>query len=100
MNSPHESMGVAAIGILSRMRDRPRAARPRRFRPLAEPMEPRVVLSHVTLTRANLDPITIGRGPSAIVDGQRPCTPSGPGTMDTVEVNGQVELQPGAIVLS
>jgi hypothetical protein len=117
MNSPRKSVSAAAVRILSRMMDRSRAARPRRFCPLTEPMEARVVLSHVTLTRAIIDPIAIGRGPSAIVGGRRPSSdarsaetrpdlnhgaaaPSGPGTMDTVEVNGQVELQPGVIVLS
>ena len=118
MNSPRESMGAAAVGILSRMMDRPRAARPRRFRPLAEPMEARVVLSSATLTRAIINPIAIGRGPSALVAGPRPATgaPSaatGPvlnhgaaapyviGTMDTtVEVNGQVEIQPGDLAVS
>jgi hypothetical protein len=108
---------AAAVRILSRMVDRPRAERPRRFRPLAEPMEARVVLSQVTLTRAIIDPIAIGRGPSALVGGPQPSSeapsaqtrpdlnhgaaaPSGPGAMDTVEVNGQVELQPADTVLS
>jgi hypothetical protein len=118
MNSLRKSMGSAAVGILSRMMDQPRAARPRRFRPLAEPMEARVVLSSATLTRAILNPIAIGRGPSAIVAGLRPATgapaaATGPvlnhgaavpyviGTMDTtVEVNGQVELQPGDLAQS
>jgi hypothetical protein len=75
-------------------------------------MEARTVLSHVALTRAILDPIALGRGPSAIVVGPQPSpefpsaetgpdlnngasAPSGPATMETVEVNGQVELQPG-----
>ena len=117
MNSSSESVGAAAVRILSRMMDRRRAARPRRFLPLAEPMEARAVLSQVALTRAIIDPTTIGRGPSAIVVGRRPsadatsaetgpalehgaaATP-GAGTMDAVEVNGQVEIQPAAIVLS
>jgi hypothetical protein len=80
-------------------------------------MEARVVLSPATLTRAILNPIAIGRGPSAIVGGRRPsldapsawtrphhnhgaAIPAGVRTMDTVEVNGQVELQPGSLVLS
>jgi hypothetical protein len=117
MNSPRKSVGAAAVRILSRMRDRPPRARPRRFRPLAEPMEARVVLSHVALTRAIIDPIAIGRGPSALVGGRRPSSdassaptrpvlnhgavaPSGAGAMDAVEVNGQVELQPSDAVLS
>jgi hypothetical protein len=105
MNSPGVSMGAAADRILSGMMDRPRAARPRRFRPLAEPLEARAVLSHVSLTRAIIDPIAVGRGPSAVVVGA-PSAPTGPHlihgasapsgavTLATVEVNGQVELQP------
>ncbi len=117
MNSPRESVGAATVRILSRMIKRPPAAKPRRFRPLAEPMEARAMLSHVGLTRAMIDPIAIGRGPSAIVGGRQPSSgatsmeaardlgpgtaaPSGPGTMDAVEVNGQVEIQPDAIVLT
>jgi hypothetical protein len=117
MNSPRESVAAAAVRILSRMMDRPRAARPRRFRPGAEPMEARVVLSQVTLTRAITEPLAIGRGPSALIGGPRPSSeaplaqtrlvlnhgaaaPSGPGAMDAVEVNGQVELQPSDAVLS
>ena len=116
MNSPRESVGAAAVRILSRIMDRPRAARPRRFRPLAEPMEARAVLSPVAVTRAIIEPIALGRGPSAIVGLRRPSSgapsagirhhlnhgavaPSRPVTMDTVEVNGQVELQPGQVVL-
>jgi hypothetical protein len=80
-------------------------------------MEARVVLSHVTPTRAIINPIAIGHRPSVIVGGRRPsleapsartrphhhhgaAIPSGVRTMDTVEVNGQVELQPGQLVLS
>jgi hypothetical protein len=112
MNSPSESMGAAAVRILSRMMHRPPAARPRRFRPLAEPMEARAMLSHVGLPQAVIQPIAIGRGPSATVDGRQPspaagsadagpdldrgpAAPSGIGAMDTVDVNGQVEVQPG-----
>jgi hypothetical protein len=90
MNSPSESVGAAAVRILSRLMDRPRAARPRRFRPLAEPMEARAVLSHVALAPA----IAAGHGPSAIVDGRQPSPPA-VRPMDAVEVNGQVEVQPG-----
>jgi hypothetical protein len=113
MNSPRGSMGGAAVRILSRMINRPTAAKPRRFRPLAEPMEARAVLSHVALHQAITHPIAIGRSPSAIVDGRQdsphaasahaglhlepgPAAPSGLRPMDTVEVNGQVEVQPGA----
>jgi hypothetical protein len=113
MNTPSESVGATAVRILSRMMDRPRAARPRRFRPLAEPMEARTVLSHVALHQAITHQIVIGRSPSAIIDGRHqsphaalahaglhlehgPAAPSGLRPMDTVEVNGQVEVQPGA----
>jgi hypothetical protein len=96
MNSPRESMGAAAVRILSRTINRRRAARPRRFRPLAEPMEARAVLSHIALTPAMIDPSAVGRGPSAIVDGR----PSSPGIGDMVVVNGQVEIQPGDVVVN
>jgi hypothetical protein len=112
MNSPSESVGVAAVRILSRMMERRRAARSRRYRPLAEPMEARAVLSHVILHQAITHPIAVGHSPSAIVDGRQdsfhaasaharlhlehgPAAPSGLRPMDTVEVNGQVEVQPG-----
>jgi hypothetical protein len=111
MNSPSKSVGAAAVRVLSRMMDRPRAAR-RRFRPLAEPMEARALLSHIAPTRASIDPTAIGRGPSAIVVGRQhfllaasahagphldrgPAAASGLRPMETVEVNGQVEVQPG-----
>ncbi len=96
MNSPRESMGAAAARILSRMIDRPPAARPRRFRPLAEPLEARAVLSPAPLTRAIVNPITLGCSPAAI----GAAVPSGPRPLDVVEVNGQVELQPGDAVPS
>ncbi len=86
MNSPCESMGAATFRILSRMINRPPAARPRRFRPVAEPMEGRALLSHVALTQAVIDPATTaspGRGPT-----------------DVIVVNGQVELQPDGILLT
>jgi hypothetical protein len=95
MNSPRESMGAAAVRILSRMIDRPSLAKPRRFRPLAEPMEARAVLSHVALTPAMIDPSAVGHGPSAIVDGR----PSSPGIGAMVVVNGQVETQPGDVLV-
>jgi hypothetical protein len=91
-------MGAATVRILSLMINRPKAARPRRFRPLAEPMEARAMLSQVALTPATIDPMAIGRGPSAVVDA-RPAAP-GHGTIIMVEVNGQVEVQPGQVVLT
>jgi hypothetical protein len=105
MNFSCESVGAAAIQILRRMIDRPRAAKPRRFRPLAEPMETRAVLSHVAIAPAMAGPAASGRGPSAIVDGQglssdAMVVPSGPGIGDMVIVNGQVENQPGDVVWS
>src|SRR6516164_2885358 len=59
MNSPRESLGAAAVRILSRMIDRPRAAKLRRFRPLAEPMEARAVLSQVALTQTIVAPVAM-----------------------------------------
>jgi hypothetical protein len=117
MNSLHESAGAAAVRILSWMTKRSRAAKPRRFRPVAEPMEVRAVLSHVALTQAVIEPIATGHGPSAVVAGTQPASdatsanagtdlglataaPSGPGTGDMVVVNGQVEIQPGEIVVN
>jgi hypothetical protein len=108
MNSPRESVGAAAVRILSRMMNRPRAARLRRFRPVAEPMEARAVLSHVAFTPAMTGPIVIGRGPSSDATaadagpGLAPATvsPSGPGIGAMVVVNGQVEMQPGEIVVN
>ena len=85
MNSPRESMGAATLRILSRMISRPTAARSRRFRPLAEPMEGRALLSNVALTHAMVDPATSGS--------------PGRGPTDVIVVNGQVELQPEGIVL-
>ena len=92
MNSPRESMGAATVRILSRLMDRPRAARPRRFRPLAEPMEARAVLSQVALTQTIVAPVAMTYvGPHRIPD---MAAPSG-FAVDSVEVNGQVEIQPG-----
>ena len=92
MNSPRESLAAAAVRILSRMMDRPKASKPRRFRPLAEPMEARAVLSHVALTQAIVAPVAMAYvGPHRIPD-----TPAPSGfAVDSVEVNGQVEIQPG-----
>lgn len=111
MNTLRESVGAVAARILSRMTDQPRAAKRRRFRPLAEAMEARAVLSHVAVSTAIIGPIAVGRGSSAIVEGPRPAPDatsataspaldtgsaarSGPGSMDTVVGNGQVEIQP------
>ena len=93
MNSPRESMGAATVRILSRLMDRPRAARPRRFRPLAEPMEARAVLSSVAFTHAIAAPMAM----SQVGLHANPGTTALPRsvTMDTVNVNGQVEVQPG-----
>jgi hypothetical protein len=55
---------------------RPRAI-PRRFRPAAEAMEGRAMLSHAGLGAA---------------------IHAGSGTLDTVVVNGQVEVQPDDVV--
>ena len=93
MNSPRESAGAAAIRILSRMMHRPRSARPRRFRPLAESMEGRALLSHLGFTRAIVAPTAIAEIGHHRHHG--PAARSGATAMDTVEVNGQVEVQPG-----
>jgi hypothetical protein len=100
MNSPRESIGAATVRVLSRMFYRQPSARPRRFRPLAEPMEARAVLSHVGFTRAIIDPIALGHGSSAIVHrrlhlAHATAALSSVRPMDAVEVNGQVEIQPG-----
>ena len=83
MNVLRKLVGVAAVGAPGRMMDRARAAKPRRFRPLAEPMEARALLSHVALAPAMADPV-----------------PTGPGAGAMVVVNGQVEMQPGQIVVN
>jgi hypothetical protein len=115
MNSPRKSRGAVAVRVLSRMSDRPQSGRSRRFRPLAEPLEARAVLSPLALTRAILDPIALGGGPPALVNGLRPAAAAPAAetatafnqaalsdlvSHDTVEVNGQVELQPGGLALS
>jgi hypothetical protein len=84
MNSPRESMGAATVWMLSRMINQPSATRPRRFRPVAEPMEARALLSHVALTATVIDPAMTaspGRGPT-----------------DVIVVNGQTELQPDGVL--
>jgi len=93
MNSPRESLAAAAVQILSRMMERPRASKPRRFRPLAEPMEARAVLSQVAFTQTIVAPVAMANvDPHRIPD--KPA-PSGFAVIDSVEVNGQVEIQPG-----
>jgi hypothetical protein len=77
MKSLRELVGAMA-GRDSRSRmPRPRAER-RRFRPLAEPMEGRAMLSHVGL--------------GGVVH-------AGVGAMDSGGSNGQVEVQPGDAAL-
>ena len=66
---------LAGRGSSGRM-VRPRA-NPRRFRPVAEAMEGRAMLSQVALGAA---------------------ISAAPGAMDTVVVNGQVEVQPDDVV--
>ena len=93
MNSLRNSVGAAAVRILSRMIDRPSQPKSRRFRPLAEPMEGRALLSHLGLARAIVAPVAIAdAGPHRH---HGPAVRSGARAMDTVEVNGQVEVQPG-----
>ncbi len=65
---------LAGRGSSSRMEGRRAKANPRGFRPVAEPMEGRAMLSHAGLLPA----------------------PAASAAMDTVEVNGQVEVQPDA----
>ncbi len=73
MKSLRELVGaMAGRDSLTRM-PRPRADR-RRFRPLAEPMEGRAMLSHIGLGGA---------------------VHAGVGAMDTSGSNDQVEVQPG-----
>ena len=74
MKSLREMMVVVLGGRgSSRRREGRRAkANSRGFRPFAEPMEGRAMLSH-----AGFMPVT-----------------AAPGALDTVEVNGQVEVQP------
>ena len=74
MNSLLRSMGAVVVRFRSRTTDRPSQARPRQFRPLAEPMEARALLSQVALI------------------------PTGQGAADIV-VNGQTENQPGEVVV-
>jgi hypothetical protein len=75
-------------------------------------MEARALLSHVALTRAIIDPDAVGHGTAAVdkfrhhpsdakAAGERQhvahrmVAPQGPLTPDEVEVNGQVEIDPG-----
>jgi hypothetical protein len=94
MNAPRESIGAAAVRILSRMIDAQRPAKPRRFRPLAEPMEGRIVLSHLNIPGAIIDPIVPATVETVVVNGQVEIQPG------DVVVNGQVEIQPGDVVRS
>jgi hypothetical protein len=86
-------MGAAAVRVLSRLVDRPRTARPRRFRPLTEPMEARAVLSSVGFTHAIAAPMAMAQVGLHANPGTTPLPRSV--TMDTINVNGQVEVQPG-----
>ena len=65
---------LAGRGSSSEMGRRRAKANPRGFRPFAEPMEGRAMLSHAGFVPA----------------------PAAPRPLDTVEVNGQVEVQPDA----
>jgi hypothetical protein len=67
MNSLRKWVGAVAVRIRSRTTDRPSQARPRRFRPLAEPMEARALLSQVALTGAMTDPNPTGHGAVEVV---------------------------------
>ena len=93
MNSPRESMGAAIVRIVSRLNDRPRAARPRQFRPRAESMEGRAVLSSVAFTNAIVAPIAMAHVGAQANLGTKGLVGLVP--MDTIDVNGQVEVQPG-----
>ena len=77
MNAFRTSLDAVAR-ILPRTIGRPAPARPRRFRPLAEPMEARALLSQFLPAPVSTD--------APPVD----CRPA-----DTVGGNGQVENQPG-----
>ena len=93
MNSPRESMGAAIARIVSRLTDRPRAARPRRFHPHAESMEGRAVLSSVAFSRAIVAPIAMAQVGAHANLGAKGLVGLMP--LDTIDVNGQVEVQPG-----
>lgn len=93
MHSQRESMVVVSIRILSHSTERPGRARPRRFRPLAERMETRAVPGALAFGQVVVPPAAI-----AIVEPHRdPGISSAlqPLTADEIEVNGQVETEPG-----
>jgi hypothetical protein len=115
MNSLHESVRAAAARILSQRTGRPRAMRSRRFRPLAEPMEARAVLSQLALPTMSVGPEGAGPGASVVVGRPQPSfdvasadagTYSDPGAADpsgaqtVIVVDGQVEIQPDQIASS
>ena len=93
MNNLHKSVDTATSRIRWLILNRSRRARSRRFQPLTESMEGRTVLSHVSVTAAIMAPAAIGNAGSH--QSPAPGLSGGMHAMDTVVVNGQVELQPG-----
>lgn len=93
MNSQRESMAGVSFRILSCSTERPGRTRPRRFRPLAERMETRVVPGALIPGPAVVPVAAIAivepHGDPGMPSALRPSTP------DEIEVNGQVEIEPG-----
>jgi hypothetical protein len=115
MNDRHDSMGGSTLRVFSKLKTRAKPgcggwtaedgargpslragggrAPCRRFRPLGEAMEGRALLSQFSVTAALAAPAVVASAGSH--QSPAPAPSGGVLPMDTVVVNGQVELQPG-----
>lgn len=93
MHSQRKSMVEVSILILPRLTNRPVRARPRRFLPLAERMETRAVPGALAFGEVIVPPAAIAivgpQGDVGLTSALRALVP------DEIEVNGQVEIDPG-----